>query len=380
MRSAGIQDRPQPFLMAGFEGKSLPPRTRERLRDGSIGGVVLFSRNVEEPAQVRELCREIRAAAGSRPPPLVAIDQEGGRVRRLLSPAFTSFPPARACALFGDAAEDVAERMGAAMATELRALGVDVNFAPVLDVDSNPRNPVIGDRAFSDRPDEAARLGTAFLRGSLSAGVVPVGKHFPGHGNTESDSHFELPVVRDDRGTVLARDVLPFRLAARAGMPAVMTAHVLYPALDPGFPATLSVPILTGLLRTAIRFRGVVFSDALEMKAIVGRWGMGEAAVRALSAGCDAVLVCRGDDLVEEAADALAREACGSAGFRRRIAESARRIRALRETPSGPGLPPRSLRSVGSRRHRELARLLAERWESTGHTFAAGRSGNIGEG
>jgi beta-N-acetylhexosaminidase len=368
-------------LWVGFEGKSLPPGLAKRLAAGEAGGVVLFARNVESPAQLRSLCREIRSAAGRGiPAPLIAVDQEGGRVARLKDPPFTWFPPARACALFCCRNEEVAKAFGAATAAELRAVGVDVDFAPVLDVDSNPRNPVIGDRAFSGDAAAVARLGVAFANGCLAGGILPVGKHFPGHGDTSADSHVELPVVTAPAGTLLRRELHPFRLAIRAGIPALMTAHVVYRALDPRRPATLSPEILRGLLRRRMRFRGAVFSDALEMKAIAGRHGVAEAAVLAVSAGCDAVLVCRGEDAQEETIVRLAREGRESATFRRALREAAGRTERLREWAASKGRCRPAHRAVGSKRHRELAALLWERWESRARTSPAGRSGNTGEG
>jgi len=379
-----LPDGPGP-LMFGFEGKSLPARLARRLREGTVGGVILFSRNVETPRQVRDLCREIRSAAGrGRPAPLIAIDQEGGRVVRLTAPGFTRFPPARCYSLFCCRASRVAEAVGESMAGELRAVGIDINFAPVLDVDSNPENPVIGDRALSSDPEITAELGIAFLRGTLSGGVLPVGKHFPGHGHTASDSHAELPVVRSSRDTLRKRDLHPFRRAIRAGIPALMSAHVLYPALDSKFPATLSEKILGGLLRERLRFRGVVFSDALEMKAITGRFGVGDAAVRAVSAGCDVVLVCRGEKIQEETVEAIARAHADDREFRKSVAASTRRVIRLRRAlpPTGGPSPAHraSLRQVGTRKTRELSRLLFDHWESSGQASRGGRSGNIGEG
>jgi beta-N-acetylhexosaminidase len=373
------------LLMVGFEGKSLPSQLARQIREEMVSGVILFSRNVETPRQIRDLCREIRAAAErGRPAPLIAIDQEGGRVMRLTAPGFTRFPPARSYSLFHSRSTRVARAAGEAMAEELRAVGVDINFAPVLDVDSNPENPVIGDRALSSDPDIVAALGIAFVRGMLSRGVLPVGKHFPGHGNTASDSHVELPVVRSSRAVLLNRDVSPFRRAIREGIPALMTAHVLYPALDREFPATLSKKILGGLLRKRLGFRGVVFSDALEMKAIAGRFGIGDAAVQAVSAGCDIVLVCRGEKIQEEAGEAIARAWTDDGDFRKIARASIRRVARLRDLLSRAGapLPARraSLRQVGTRKARKLSRLLYARWESSGQASRAGRSGNIGEG
>ena len=346
-----------------------------------MGGVVLYSRNIERPAQVRALCREIRSAAGrGNPLPLIAVDQEGGRVARLKDPPFTGFPPARACSLFCCRNEAVAEGVGAATAAELRAVGIDVNFAPVLDVDSNPRNPVIGDRAFSGDPLIAAALGIAFAKGSLSRGILPVGKHFPGHGDTSADSHEEMPVVRRNGKTLLRRELLPFRCAARAGIPALMTAHVLYPALDRALPATLSRKILHDLLRTRLRFRGAVISDALEMKAIADRYGIGEAAVLGVAAGCDVVLVRRGESVQAETIDRLAREATDRPAFRRAAEEAAVRSGRLRAWAASQERCRPAPRAVGAARHRLLSSLLREAWENTGRTSRDDRSGNIGEG
>ena len=368
-------------LWVGFDGKSLPASLSRWLAGGQIGGVVLFSRNIERPAQVRDLCRGIKSAAGrGNPLPLIAVDQEGGRVARFKEPPFTWFPPARACSHFCCRNEAVAEAVGAAVAAELRSVGIDVNFAPVLDVVSNPENPVIGDRAFSDDPAVAAALGIAFAKGSLSRGILPVGKHFPGHGDTSADSHKELPVARAGREALLRRELLPFRRAARAGIPALMTAHVMYPALDRAVPATLSRKILHGLLRERMRYRGAVISDALEMKAIADRYVIGEAAVLAVAAGCDVVLVCRGEKEQAETIDRLDREATDRPAFRRAVAAAAVRSGRLRAWAAAKERCRPAPRAVGAARHRLLASLLREAWESTGRTSPDGKSGNIGEG
>lgn len=368
-------------LWVGFEGKALPPLLSRWLAGGQVGGVVLFYRNIEGPAQVRSLCREIRSAAGrGHPLPLIAVDQEGGRVARFKDPPFTWFPPARACSLFCCRNEAVAEAFGAATAAELRAVGIDVNFAPVLDVVSNPANPVIGDRAFSEDPAVAAALGIAFARGSLSRGILPVGKHFPGHGDTSTDSHKELPIARAERKTLFRRELLPFRRAARAGIPALMTAHVMYPALDRAVPATLSRKILHDLLRKRLHFRGAVVSDALEMKAVADRYAIGEAAVLSVAAGCDVVLVCRGEREQGEAIDRLAREATDRPAFRRAVEEAGVRSGRLRAWAASKERCRPASRAVGAARHRLLASLLREAWESSVRTSQGGISDNIGEG
>jgi beta-N-acetylhexosaminidase len=368
-----------PLLMVGFEGKSVPPGIAAWLRDGTAGGIVLFARNVEGPRQVKELCREIRSAAGrGRRAPFIAIDQEGGRVTRLKDPGFTRYPPARSYSLVRPRADLAAEAAGAAIASELSAVGIDVNFAPVLDVNTNPLNPVIGDRALGIDPEIVAQLGVSFFRGSVSRGVLPVGKHFPGHGHTDADSHKELPVVRSARKTLLEREMFPFRSAIRAGIPALMTAHVLYPSLDPVLPATLSRKILTDILRKRLKFRGVLFSDALEMKAIRLNYGVGPAAVQAIYAGCDSVLVCRGEKEQREAVDALSREYRDRPDFRKAASQAARRVDLVRMTMESRGSRRASLRSVGTAKHRELAALLWRQWESNGRTSEAYISNNIG--
>jgi beta-N-acetylhexosaminidase len=223
--------------------------------------------------------------------PLVAIDHEGGRVDRLRRRPFTHFPPA---AILGAAGSPrLAEAVGRAMGRELASVGIDVDFAPVLDVWSNPQNRVIGDRAFGTTPARVVRSALALARGLGRGGVLPCGKHFPGHGATAADSHFTLPRVRRSRRALLAADVVPFARAIRAGIPALMTAHVLYPALDARRPATLSPAVCRSLLRRRLGFRGVLFSDDLEMGAIAGRRSIAGAAVEALRAGCDMLLVCQ---------------------------------------------------------------------------------------
>jgi len=355
-------------LWVGFDGTSVPKALARWLARGEVGGVVLFSRNIESPAQVRALCREVRSAAGrGNPLPLIAVDQEGGRVMRLKDPPFTRFPPARACSHFCCRNETVAEGLGAAIAAELRAVGIDVNFAPVFRRGQQPRNTVIGDRAFSEDPRTAAALGIAFAKGSLSRGILPVGKHFPGHGDTFRRLPQGAAGRPGGKADAPSPRTAPFRRAVRAGIPALMTAHVMYPALDRAVPATLSRKILHGLLRERLRFRGAVLSDALEMKAITIRYGIGEAAVLAVTAGCDVVLVCRGE---VEQAETIAgcpggyRPPCvpadggcggGSVGSASAWAASKERCRP-------------APRAVGAARHRLLSSLLREAWESTGRT------------
>lgn len=313
------------LVMAGVPGRSVDAGTRAFLEACAPGGVILFRRNAGSARQLRRLVADVKAV-GSGVPPLVAIDHEGGRVHRLGRP-FTHFPPARDVGRHGTAA---AHAVGEAMGRELASIGVDLDFAPVLDVATNPRNRVIGDRAFSDDPGAAARLALAFARGLRRGGVVPCGKHFPGHGGTVGDSHLVLPRDRRDRRTLERAAIAPFRAATTAGLPALMTAHVVYPALDPRRPATLSPAIATDLLRRRLRFRGALFSDDLAMQAVARRRRPGRVALDAILAGCDMVLVCNALDVAAEVVDHLARAIATGRLPPGRLREAIGRLDALR--------------------------------------------------
>jgi beta-N-acetylhexosaminidase len=273
-------------LTTGIPGPTLDRDTLSALHAMQPSGVILFRRNIENPDQLRALTDDLHALPWH---PWISIDHEGGRVLRVGEP-FTLFPCARDVASCGDVS--LVEAVGRAMGRELRSVGIDINFAPVLDVDSNPVNPIIGDRAFGDDPAEVARYAVAFQQGLLSGGVVPCGKHFPGHGDTDRDSHKDLPVVHRNRSQLETMELPPFRAAIAAKMPLLMTAHVVYSALDPDQPATLSRPIVHGLLREQLGYQGVIVSDDLEMRAVSAHMPVCEAAVTALRAGVDWLLVC----------------------------------------------------------------------------------------
>jgi beta-N-acetylhexosaminidase len=289
------------LLIAGFEGHQVPIELKAIAREFGLGGVILFGRNIEEPAQVAELAYEA-ARLTPEAPLWVSVDQEGGRVARLKAP-FTAWPPMATLGRSGDLG--LAGRFARALAAELSAVGITLDFAPVLDVCTNPGNPVIGDRAIGDRAEDVARIGAAVVRALQEGGVAACGKHFPGHGDTSADSHLELPLVEHPPERLRAVEWQPFRAAVEAGVAMIMTAHVLVPALDESRPATLSPAVVTGALRGELGFEGVIVSDDLEMKAITNQYGVPEAAVLALAAGCDALLVCgvlEGIDYARQAA------------------------------------------------------------------------------
>jgi len=340
------------LFMVGLPRPALDRETREFLAEHCPGGIILFKRNIRSAEQLRRLVADVHAT-GAGVSPLVAIDHEGGRVDRLPHPPFTRFPPMAAVAERGKAM--LAEAVGRAMGRELRAVGIDLDFAPVLDVWSNPRNRVIGDRAFGTTARGVARLALAFARGLARAGVLACGKHFPGHGATVGDSHFVLPRVSRTRRELVATDLLPFARAAAAGIPALMTAHVVVPALDPRRPATVSSRICRDLLRRRLHFRGVLFSDDLEMQAMAGHRRVGRAAVEALRAGCDMLLVCQSLAAAREGMLAV-EEALGRGRLDvGTIAASLTRIQGLRRRLTAP--PARA--SFGWPAHERLARQLA---------------------
>jgi len=343
------------LFMVGLPGPTLDAPTRAFLAEHPPGGVILFKRNVRSGAQLRRLVAAIHES-GPGVPPLVALDHEGGRVHRL-PPPFTRFPPAAVLGARGDAR--LAEAVGRAMGRELRALGIDLDFAPVLDVRSNPRNHVIGDRAFGSDPAPVARLALAFARGLGRAGIVACGKHFPGHGASAGDSHFVLPRVRRSRRALTAVDLVPFARAVAARIPALMTAHVVYPALDPRRPATLSPVICETLLRRRMRFRGVLFSDDLEMNAVAARLPPARAAVAALAAGCDMLLVCQSLAAAREAMLGVAAALAQGTLSPERVATALAHVQGLRRALGRR--PPPAGGPLRWPAHARLARRLTAR-------------------
>jgi beta-N-acetylhexosaminidase len=316
---------PGQLLFAGFEGTALPEDVARQVASGELGGVVLFARNVTGPQQLRSLVARLHELAPPDFPLCVAIDQEGGRVQRLRAP-WTEWPPMRAVGR-RDRVDDT-RALGRALGRELADLRIDLDFAPVVDVDTNPDNPVIGDRSFARTPEAVARHAVALLEGLQAQGVAACAKHFPGHGDTHLDSHLALPRIDHDLARLREVELPPFRAAANAGVASMMTAHVVVACLDPSLPATLS-PAALELLRGELGYDGCVFGDDLEMAAVADLMDPAEAARRALAAGCDALLVCRRRD-VREAVSAALRGLPES-----RLEAAARRVAALKRRFAG---------------------------------------------
>lgn len=347
------------LFMVGFLGTSVTPDLRAFIKDYKPGGVILFSRNLESVEQIVQLTNDLQACSPDSPL-LISIDQEGGRVSRLPH-GFTIFPP---CAVLGQSnSTELTYAAAATIAKELRAVGINMNMSPVLDVNSNPDNPVIGDRAFGTTPEVVSALAFANAAGLQDNRVVACGKHFPGHGDTNADSHKELPVVDASRERLEAVELPPFRRAVEQGITTMMTAHVLYKHLDDQLPATLSPVIIDQLLRQELKYDGVVLTDDLEMQAIADHYGVGDAAVRAFVAGCDVLLICKDREREVTAFEAMEQAVASGAISLDRLNQSAARIARLKQRfllPYRPAQISDAKLIAGCRTHQALLRSIEQ--------------------
>ena len=315
------------LLTVGFPGTALPETVRDDLEAGRCAGVIFFKRNLPDLETASALAREtLRAASPRFPKPIVSVDEEGGRVRRM-PPPFIGLPAMATLAERLDS--DGFERAGQALGLQLASAGINLDFSPVLDCDTNPDNPVIGDRAFATAPDDVITYASAFASGLHRAGVLTCGKHFPGHGDTDLDSHIALPRIPHDRSRLDRVELAPFRALAPA-LPAFMSAHIIVDALDPELPGTLSWRVSTALLRDELGFEGVLFSDDLEMGALSAFGDIAETSVAAVRAGCDMLLICSDLDAQQRAHHALSRTIADDPTFRTRCEEAVTRTHALR--------------------------------------------------
>jgi beta-N-acetylhexosaminidase len=334
-------------LAVGFDGTALPDDVIALAERAGLGGVVLFTRNCPSLETVLALTAAARRLG---PDVLVLVDHEGGRVHRL-PPPFTRFPAAAVVGRAGD--PGLAAAVATAMARELRAAGFDSGLTPVLDCLTDPASTAIGDRAFAADPEVVAACGVAFVRAALAEGLLPVAKHFPGHGRTAVDSHLALPEIAVGPDELERVELVPFRRALEAGCPAVMVAHLRVAALDPEWPTSLSPAVIGGLLRGRLGFGGLVLSDDLDMQAVARGWGAGPAAARFLEAGGDLALVCRDAAARHEAVRAI--EAAATAG-RLSLDPAVARRRAIRRRVARPA-PGGAV--IGCAEHRELATAVA---------------------
>lgn len=354
------------ILMVGFPGTSPTPELIELIQRYHVGNVILFSRNVQDAQQLQTLTgtlQELARSAGQRLPLLIAIDQENGMVQRLSQDA-TIFPGNMALGATGS--EEDAYNVALGSGQELRALGVNFNLAPVVDVNNNPVNPVIGVRSFGEDPRQVARLATAEIHGYQEAGVATCIKHFPGHGDTATDSHLAIPVIPYDLSRLEQLELVPFKSGIAAGTDSVMTAHIYFPALmgETNLPATLSPEVVSQLLRKQLGFQGMIMTDCLEMKAISETVGVGRGAVLAHKAGNDLILISHRYERQLAGLEAL-KEAVRSGEITpEQIRQAAERVLALKarlqqqaqEQPVG-----QDLALVGSEAHLQLSKQIYER-------------------
>lgn len=348
------------LFVVDFSGPQPCDDVARLITDDGVGGVILFDKNIVDAPRIARLTNDLqRLAERDRVPPLlVLVDQEGGPVVRVRG---THFPSAMAFGAAGD--ESLVAAAAAATARELRAVGIHMNCAPVCDVNNNPENPVIGVRSFGEDPARVARLGRHAVIGMQAAGVLATAKHFPGHGDTSVDSHLALPTVAHSRSHLDAVELLPFREAIGAGVAAVMTAHVVYPALDPDLPATLS-PAVLGLLRRTLGFDGLVVTDSMRMRALSDRYTPGEAAVAAVQAGVDVVLACGPVEAQREALEAVRAAVRDGRIPETRIRQAAQRVlgakRRLGLFEHAAVSEAEAVRIVGCAEHLAVAQRVAD--------------------
>jgi beta-N-acetylhexosaminidase len=328
------------MLMSGFEGTTLNAKTEDLIRNRHVGGLILFSRNYENPKQLHTLIRDLQDVATSTStglPLFISVDQEGGRVARLTEP-FTKYPPL--CCLGHAQSESLAYRFGQSLAAELLDVGINMDYAPVLDVHTNPDNPIIGDRAIASDPDTVAKLANSFIKGFKDKGMIPVGKHFPGHGDTHLDSHLDLPTVDRVAATLEAVELVPFRETIAQGLEVIMTAHVIYSAWDNKNTATFSKTILQDILRQKLGFQGVIMSDDLEMKAVEKYFSFDAFPRMGVEAGIDMFLVCNSVEKIKVLHDQLMKDVSNGTIPIAPIQQSVERILRLKKNLTPPPINP----------------------------------------
>ncbi|MFC0335075.1 beta-N-acetylhexosaminidase [Paenibacillus sepulcri] len=328
VKAMTLEEKLGQMIIAGVEGSSATEQTRKMIADEHVGGIIFYKNNLTSPEGVAAYVNRIKEwNRGSNSAPLfISVDEEGGRVSRL--PGVSDLPTGRAVGKVNQ--PNYAAKIGSFLGEACSAMGINVDFAPVLDINSNPDNPVIGDRSYGATAKLVTDTGMEVMKGIQSTGVIPVVKHFPGHGDTSVDSHLELPVVNKSLTQLQSFEWLPFKEAVDEGVDAVMIAHILFPKLDPKYPASLSKTVITDELRGTLGFKGVVITDDLTMGAIAEHFGMGEAAVRTVMAGSDILLVAHEYDNVASVIQALKKSVGKGDITEERINESVTRILALK--------------------------------------------------
>lgn len=353
-----MREKIGPSLIIGIQGTSLNDDEKTFLVRENIGGIILFKRNFESPRQLFDLATELRSLAkrkGDKVPFFVSVDQEGGRVSRFRAP-FTEWPPMGTVGKIDSAT--VAFKVGQVLAQELAAVGVNLNFAPSVDIFTNPKNTVIGDRALGSDPETVAKLGSAVVRGMIKGGVIPVAKHFPGHGNTLIDSHEELPIENKTLEEIEKTELVPFKQVFRARLNIVMSSHLLFPKIDPEWPVSLSEIFLKNILRDQLRFRGLVITDDLDMKALTKHHAKGAIAVRALQAGSNILCYCNEPDSPPTAIEAIEKAVRDKELPLQILLDNASKLQALKKEAGLDATPlvwAESEKIIGSPEHRAFS-------------------------
>nr|WP_255723493.1 beta-N-acetylhexosaminidase [Sporosarcina sp. ACRSL] len=324
-----LEEKIGQLLVVGFEGKTYGDELDRLIRQYHIGGIILLGKNISYPAGMLKLLNESKKANADYEIPLfMSVDEEGGRVSRLPS-SMKKLPAAEYVGLAGD--ETFAYKTGEYLADLLHAFGYNMNYAPVLDVHSNPKNPVIGDRAFSSNPEVVADLGIAVMKGMTDHGIISVVKHFPGHGDTHVDSHLSLPVIEKTIEELHETELIPFQRAIDEQADVIMVGHIMFPKLDDAYPSSLSKKIITDLLREEMGFEGVVITDDMTMGAIVNEYTVPNAAVQSFIAGSDLLLIAGDYENQVGTINALLDAVQAGIISEERIDESVKRILKLKE-------------------------------------------------
>jgi len=341
-------------LIVGFHGRELPDELRDLLAQG-LGGVVLFPRNFNGPAELRALANEIKRAAGH--PVLIGIDQEGG-TRFSLPEPFTQWVSPEDLGKLDDA--ELVEKQAAALARELRSVGCNLDFAPMLDLHVHPDSPVTLGRSFGSDPEKVSRLGAAFARGLAKEGVLACAKHFPGHGDAIVDPHLDSAIFQGNLKRLKSAELVPFQALISAKVPMIMTAHIFLPEIDAEFPASLSRKLLNGILRGA-EFNGVILADDLAMAAIAKTWIPPESAVLTFQAGSDMALLCHDWMLVKPAVERLSLARSRGEFDDAEWQSSHKRIERLQQKLKSTDQAPPALEVVGCKEHQTIVKDIRSR-------------------
>lgn len=324
-----LEEKVGQMIIGGVDSTIYTEKTKSLIADYKLGGIILFKKDLETTEQSIELLNQIKLENKRNILPLfLGVDQEGGRVERLPDEV-VSLPTNKVIGEKND--EQFSYNIGTILGDQLNAYGFNLNFAPVLDVNSNPNNPVIGDRSFSNDPEVVSRLGIKTMQGMQSKNIVTAVKHFPGHGDTSVDSHLELPTVEKSLAEIEEMELIPFKRAIETGVDIVMSSHILLPQIDPDYPASMSKRIIDGLLREQLGYKGVVVSDDMTMLAITNNFDIGDASVAAVNAGTDLVIVAHGHDTVIHVIETLKKAILEGKLTEERIIESVRRIIRLKQ-------------------------------------------------